>query len=263
MVLFIQSNAFGQFMPAIWEPDFGTDLNLSDDSTSSVPFGTFSFPFAGIIYTGTDILDVSSNGFVSLGGSNGNDCCNGNVGAFLNDTFPRLSPLWGDIDPANTITDGVFVNTFNDDGDAADDRLVVTWDAQHWGSGEDVLFQLQLRESGVITFGYNGISDLDRDTLIGVGTGGGAPDPSEIDLTGSATLVGVNSYEFFELDFTDPNASFDLDFSNVVFSPIPATGQFVVTQVPGVIPEPTSFAVIALTSFASWTRRRRRGVVLG
>jgi len=258
--LFSYSDASGQFLPAIWESDFGVDLNLFDDSTSAVNFGTLAFPFAGTTYTGTDILDVSSNGFASIGGTNFNDCCDGDVAEFLNDTFPRLSPLWGDIDPANVETDGVFVNTFNDDADAADDRLVVTWDAQHWGSGEDVLFQLQLFESGVITFGYNGISTLDRDTLIGIGTGGGALDPGEIDLTTGPVLInGNNAYEFFDARFGDP-LEFDLDFSNVVFSPLPSGEQFAVTTLAPiilVIPEPSGFGLLGLGCVASLTRRRR------
>lgn len=255
--LLTYSDASGQFLPAIWESNFGVDLNLSDDSTNSVNFGTFAFPFAGTTYTGTDILDVSSNGFVSIGGSNGNDCCNGDVGEFLTEAFPRLSPLWGDIDPANVASDGVFVNTFNDDADAADDRLTVTWDAQHWGSGEDVLFQLQLFESGVVTFGYNGISPLDRNTLIGIGPAGGTFDPGESDLSSSPFIAGGNTvYEFFDGNLANPT-EFDLDFSNVVFSPIPATGQFVVSQIPGVVPEPSGLGLLALGCLASFNRRRR------
>ena len=253
---FTQSNAVGQ-QPSIWESNFGIDLNLSDDSTASVPFDTFAFPFAGNVFTGSDVLDVSSNGFVSLGGSNGDDCCNGDVQSFLNDMFPRLSPLWGDIDPANVPTDGVFVNSFNDDGDAAIDRLAVTWDAQHWGSGEDVLFQLQMFESGTIVFGYNGISPLDRNTLIGIGTGGGALDPSSSDLSVGPFLgAGDNIYELFPPDSVFDPSEFDLDLTNIVFTPIPGDGGFVVSQI-AAIPEPSSASLIAFACMAMFSRRRR------
>ena len=253
--LLTHSNAVGQ-QPAIWESDFGSDLNLFDDDTASVLFGTFSFPFGGDVFTGADVLDVSSNGFVSLGGSNGNDCCSGDVTQFLNDPFPRISPLWADIHPARVASDGVFANSFNDDGDAADDRIAITWDAQHFGTGEDVLFQVQLFESGVISFGYSGISPLDRNTLIGIGPGGGASDPGLSDLSNGPFLEFSNNiYELFQPDSVVPGG-FDLDGSNVVFTPIPFNGGFVVSQI-GAIPEPSSLSVLAFACLASFSRRRR------
>lgn len=250
--LVMQANVSGQ-TPVIWESNFGEDLNLSDDSTSSVVFDTFAFPFGGRVFSGADVLDVSSNGFVSLGGSNGNACCNGNVTSFLNDAFPRISPLWGDIDPANVASDGVFFNTFNDDADVAADRLAITWDAQHWGSGQDVLFQLQLYETGDIVFGYNGVSPLDRNTLIGVGTAGGISDPGASDLSVGPFLASGNAV--YEL-FASNNGDFDLDFSNTIFSPIPGTGQFVVTQI-AAVPEPSGLGVFAFACLATLARRRR------
>ena len=245
--------------PQIFETNFGTPLNLTDDSTTAVMFGSFVFPFAGSVFTGSDVLDISSNGFLSLGGSNGNDCCNGDLNEFLNDPFARISPLWADIDPANTAMDDVFIGTFNDDTDPEDDRLVVTWDAQHWGSGEDVLFQVQLLDTGVIVFGYNGVSALDRNTLIGITTGGGVADPGASDLsTGPFLDGGAEIYELFAPEtpvISDPR-EFDLDFSNVVFTPVPVFGGFVVSHIEP-IPEPSGLVAVAFALCAITTRRRR------
>ena len=77
----IQSTAvFAQ--PPIWEaqtgatlPDQATLDNVDNGTTLNlITFGSMSFPFAGKTYTGNDILNISSNGFISLGGDNGDGC---------------------------------------------------------------------------------------------------------------------------------------------------------------------------------------------
>ena len=54
----------------------------------------------------------------------------------------------------------MYINRFNDDADAAIDRIVITFAtslAQCVNSDCSVLVQVQLLENGTIIFGYNGI----------------------------------------------------------------------------------------------------------
>ena len=71
-------------VPAIWEAQLGATVTnaaivpaLDDqddlDTGTDLSFGTLSFPFAGTTYTDIDVLNISSNGFISLGASNGSD----------------------------------------------------------------------------------------------------------------------------------------------------------------------------------------------
>ena len=73
----------------------GTGLNFSDDddSDNDITFGTFSFPFAGTTYTGNDVFNISSNGFVSLGGDNGSDFTPSST-EFVGNTFANIAPFW-------------------------------------------------------------------------------------------------------------------------------------------------------------------------
>src|SRR5207247_1073800 len=53
--------------PPIWEPNFGPQVLGCDDCTTNIALG-FSFPFRGRTFTSAEL---SSNAFLSLGGSNG------------------------------------------------------------------------------------------------------------------------------------------------------------------------------------------------
>ena len=68
-----------QAVPQIWEANFGANVTSGDDVVANVNFG-FLFPFLGNNYGSGE---VSSNGFLSLGGTNGNGCCDANVALFL------------------------------------------------------------------------------------------------------------------------------------------------------------------------------------
>ena len=84
--------------PPVWESQNGATLpgqalDNVNDGIVNLTFGSMSFPFEGKTYTGADILNISSNGFISLGGDNGNGCCDGDPTALVQGAFPRIAPL--------------------------------------------------------------------------------------------------------------------------------------------------------------------------
>jgi hypothetical protein len=215
--------------PAIWEDALGSTilsnghLDNDNNNTADISFGSFSFPFAGRTYTGSDILSISSNGFISMGGDNDSDCCNGDPAKLVGDAFARIAPFWTDLDPS--LGGDVFINTFNDHAGPAIDRIVITWAVGlHACSGSacHVLVQLQLLNDGTIIMGYNGIvltSSVNTDVLIGMSPGGGVADPSSTGLSAAIPFDSGSASTIYQLF---PNANppvVDLDNSNIVFIP--------------------------------------------
>lgn len=229
--------------PPIWEAQLGATLpgqalDNVGDGTASFAFGTMSFPFNGITYTDADILNISSNGFISLGGDNGDGCCDGNPADLVGDQFPRIAPYWIDLDPGNQGGD-IYYNTFNDDNDPEIDRIVITFSTGFNECSDlvSVCFvhaQVQLLEDGSIIFGYNGIGitvSLTADLLVGISPGGGTADPGSIDLI-AASKVPFDSgnestiYELFSPAFP---GSEDLKDLNFIFTPN-GIGGFIVSE---------------------------------
>ncbi|HUK56500.1 MAG TPA: hypothetical protein VLY20_07565, partial [Nitrospiria bacterium] len=214
--------------PAIWEASLGSTilsgghLDNDDNNTADITFGTFSFPFGGTTYTGSDILSISSNGFVSLGGDNGADCCNGSPTLLVNDAFARIAPFWTDLDPSHG--GDVFINTFSDGGGPVD-RIVITWAVGlHACSGPacHVLVQLQLLSDGTIIMGYNGIvltSSVNTDVLIGVSPGGGVADPGSTDLSASIPFGSGSQSTVYERFINANPPPVDVDSTNIIFIP--------------------------------------------
>ena len=221
--------------PTVWESQTGATLpgqaldNVDNGTTlNQIKFGSMSFPFEGKTYTGNDTLNISSNGFISLGGDNGPGCvnldCSGKSQQLLDFSNPTIAPLWTDLNPDGFAGGGdIFINTFNDDNDPAIDRIVITIAtgfADCANSACSTLAQVQLLEDGTIIFGYNGIkqtTDQTADILIGLSPGNGAADPGN---TVFSTTVPFDSgmeptiYQLFS-----PPQDFDLDDTNLVFTP--------------------------------------------
>ena len=193
--------------PPIWEPNFGPQVLGCDDCTTNIALG-FSFPFRGRTFTSAEL---SSNAFLSLGGSNGQGCCNpflrGFNSGFL-DGAARISVLWDDPDPR--FGNGVRFNTFAG-------RAVVTWDhvPEFFGRGNNT-YQIQLLSDGRVIFGYMSASQVTHSVLVGVTPGGGVSDPGSVNFSSaipfSTGAVGT-VYELFS-----PN-TFDLTGTNLVFTP--------------------------------------------
>jgi hypothetical protein len=215
--------------PAIWEAALGSTiqsnghLDNDDNHTADITFGTFSFPFGGRTYTGSDTLSISSNGFISLGGDNGDDCCNGDPAILVGDAFARIAPLWMNLDPGKG--GDVYINTFNDHDGSAIDRIVITWAVgvhDCTSPACHVLVQLQLLSDGTIIMGYNGMvftSSVGNDVLIGVSPGGVVPDPGSTDLSASIPFdSGTQSTVYERFPGSNP-PPVDVDNTNIVFTP--------------------------------------------
>lgn len=220
----------GLAQPAIYESDFGAGLGLSDDSVSNQTFDTynFSFPFGGQVFTGTDAFSVSSNGFVSIGGDNGNDCCQGVPGDLVGETFGRIAVFWADLSPSSAPDSDVFINAFNDDADPENDRLVITWDTILFDNSAPIEAQVQLYDDGRIVMGYNGfdLAGFDDDTVVGVSPGGGVTDPGSTDLNAVPQFSTGAEPTVYELWAGAP-PPIDIDQTNIVFTPNAAGGYIV------------------------------------
>jgi hypothetical protein len=251
------ATTLAQAAPLLWESSFGSDLGLTDDSTALWSFGTMSFSFAGTTYTGASVLAVSSNGFISLGGDNDDDCCSGNAGELTGDVFARIAPLWADVDPSTS--GAVYLNSFNDDVDAAIDRIVVTWDTVLYDNGLPVTFQLQLLENGTIIFGYDGLDlagGFDDDTLIGLSPAGGVADPGSTDLSSGTPFSTGAEPTIYEL-FTGSPPAIDIDQSNLVFTPN-GQGGWIVNAELNAVPEAGALGLLGLGLAGLGIAARRR-----
>jgi uncharacterized repeat protein (TIGR01451 family) len=237
--------------PPIWEPNFGATIPAitdDDDVATDIPMGTFAFPFYGVTHTGAETFGVSSNGLVVIGGPG--DTSNGPNGNDARVGPGKVAALWADLNPddQNGAADppdfgSVYQNTFNDDGDAAIDRVVFTWDAPFFGCEDSPtcreLAQVQLLESGRIIFGYNGVLTNQAFDQYGQGQNGlmplvakggfvnpvppapAAPPATGIGYSEAVPFTGNDLiFEFF----SGRALHFDLDQSNLIFDPVGATG---------------------------------------
>ena len=153
---------------------------------------------------------------------------------------PAILPCNGDLN--NETVGNIHFKT-----DATND--VITWVGT--GTYENdtlafITFQLTLASDGTITFGYDGINgdlvdDLDEGIVVGVSTGldGTPPVSSDLSAPMNADVTAATTYEIwcydenmivdgtcFAQDGSRPdNYDFDLDQTNVIFTPN-ATGGF-------------------------------------
>ena len=228
--------------PAIWESDFGSDLSDvtgEDDSSERVTL-SFDFSYGGNVYN--DIY-MGSNGSVGLG-SQGEADTYPSGDEFIDTTAAMIAPFWSDMD---LDTEGTAY--FNDFGD----RAVFTWDSI--GTYEDEessnTFQLQIFADGKIIFGYNGIENntdsfFDTDIHIGLTEGNLDSFPDEVDYSAGAFSTGASVLEIFGYNDGD----FDLDGTNIIFTP-DGTGGYSVT-----VPTPGAMSLLAVGGLVA-TRPRR------
>ena len=243
-------------VPAIWEPSFGATVGSGDDSIFAVAFG-FAFPFVGSSHAGGE---VSTNGFLSLGGSNGSGCCDGNVGGLLSGAA-RIAPAW--YDQVHT----VFLNT------SVAGRAVITWQGVEFSNSLPVLYQAQLFSDGRIIFGYDTLPPLENtghrhDAVTGVSLGSGSPNPGEIDYTTALPFDSGTSNTVYEFFARGPNGAtggnpdtFDLAQRNICFSPNNTRG-WSVNNCAETVPEPGSlplaFAALTLVAGLGAAAKRAR-----
>jgi hypothetical protein len=221
--------------PPVWDAQYGQRLDLSDDSTFDTTFGAwnFTFPFDGTTYAGSSVLSISSNGFVSIGGANGDGCCNGDPGALVGDSFGRIAAFWTDLRPNGT--GDVYLKAVHNPNGAELDRLVVTWDTVYYETNRPVAAQLELRSDGSFTMGWQ-CSYLDgmfRDILVGTSPGNGASDPGSTDFSSAiprTTRSQPTAYEYFSSSDETVAPAFDLAGTNLVFTPNASGGWLVTTS---------------------------------
>lgn len=198
--------------PAIWETTLGkeiTQLTGTDDTEQAVTL-SFDFPFKGAKYR---TLYVNTNGEIHVNGEAITSCCP-DAEDLLEAEGPIIAPFWGDLSLMEK--GNVYAKDFGN-------RAVITW----WKSGsyEDgtapFTFQAQLLNDGRIIFGYNGISNLTTklasDLVIGVSAGSG-PLPPARDLS-IAPFDASTQPIVYEALPEGSAATFDLDSTNVVFTP--------------------------------------------
>jgi hypothetical protein len=232
------AGAAGAATSPVFETNYGTVLVSADDSTAS---GTLPFAFTlfGQSYTG---FEVSTNGFVSFGGGNGNGCCSGDVGGLLSGAA-RIAPEWFDIvGPAYLNTDQA-------------NRAVFTWVGGEYAAGGSYAAQAQLFADGRIIFGYSSDSvPAAHVTLAGISAGGGVADPGATDLSGGPyTVDGPRAiYQQFAAN------SFDLNGANVYFTPDARGGYTVSTSAVGGVPEPATWAMMLAGFFGAGSILRSR-----
>ena len=265
-------------LPPIWEPNFGselTDLTGEDDEQTEVSLG-FLFPYAGTDYAN---LFVGINGALQLGSLGTDNDIDYDMWAyleeFIDDAAPVISPFNTDLD---LITTGkIFFNDFGD-------RAVFTWDEVGTFENETALnsFQVQLFDDGKIIFGYNGIlddpgedllDDLDEGIVVGISLSDNRRDIFPDDFMADAPFTGettiyqlwcydeVDSCEYSDTGDMRPgplNTAFNLDMTNLVFTP-DGDANFTVTKEVRQVPEPTStlsFLALGTLGAASTLKRK-------
>ncbi len=216
--------ATAQADPIVWRPIFGTPLNLGSNATYTTTFGALglSFPFNGKTYSNTDILSIASNGFVSLGGNNGDGSGTISGSELVNSPYPRIAALWTSLNTASA-GGNVYLNVFNDANPSLT-RVAVTWQAPFTSNGMTATVQLALQRNGAIVMAYNGLpqSGASGPALIGLSSGLGSSNPGsqDLSLTTPFTITQPTVYETFDL----ASNPVDLDQKNLVFVPNGTSG---------------------------------------
>lgn len=144
-------------------------LDNTDDSAVAISLGANTFNFYGTSYTGSNQLYVSSNGFITFGGSAVTNSAL-NTDLTTQPTYPTIAPLWDDYvtnqSPSGSTNDSVLYLF-----DTPNNRLIIEWSSVRfygYSSSETVTFQaiLQLNTGtapGIITFNY---VDLAANTIV-------------------------------------------------------------------------------------------------
>jgi hypothetical protein len=258
--------------PVIWETDFGdeiADLSGEDDEQAEVSL-SFQFNFFGQEY---EDFWVGTNGGVQAdddgAGAGADDDIDYDIwddmGEFLDDESPIFMPFSTDLDLSSTGS-----IHFNDFGD----RAVFTWNEV--GTYEEdehlVSFQMQLLSDGSIIFAYNGLLDnddedllesLNEGILVGISASDDPDDPFTSDLNGGDFLAGTTVFELWCYDEVDScdgfdgpmNTAFDLDQSNIIFTP-EGDGFRVSSLVAQAVPEPSTLITMLLGLVALVSRKK-------
>lgn len=179
-----------------FERQFGTLLTMLDDSVSPPQTLPFSFPWNGSL---VNVVTICSNGFVWLDGTTTLTDYTPTEAEFLS-LAPRIAPMWVDVNPALAVAGaGVWVNSFAPTATSAG-RFVVTWDrCPYYGTTNSLTMQLQIDDTGTVTFFYDASTYAHTSTGISGMTQGNGAIVNNVDLS----TVPLNSgaaptlYEIF------------------------------------------------------------------
>lgn len=210
----------------IFETNYGVAIVSGDDQVAGGAL-PFAFNFFGQSF---NTFEASTNGFVTLGGSNGTGCCSGDVAGLLSGVA-RIAPEWFDI------VGTAYLNT------ETAGRAVFTFTGGEYSSGGAYAAQAQLFANGTIIFGYDSDSvPASHTTLTGISLGGGVADPGESNLAagGFSTSGALAVYDVAAV------GAFGLNGSNVVFTPDGNGGYSVSTSLGAVVPEPATWAMMLM-----------------
>jgi len=147
----------------------GTDLNLTDDSTSPAQNLGFNFVYNGVTYTS---VSVCSNGYIWFGTTiiAGGDFSP--TEAELLAGAPRLCPLWSDFNPSAAGSGHIYFDN------SIPGVATITWAGVYaYGTTTPVTFQVTLDATNSITIAYGAPAvpgTLNTSIVIGASPGGGA-----------------------------------------------------------------------------------------
>ena len=240
----------------IWAP-VGTALSPANfvdsnasDGLQAVNLGAqYAFPFEGTTYQS---INVTTSGFIWLGGINGSQCCIlGSPSAALNDfenNAARIAPVWADLRP--DLGGSIDVNQITD---ASGSRTVITYlnvpTSNPANSNATVSFQVQLFTTGEIIFSYEqfaaSVLGSNAAAVIGLTNGVNGPGTMQsVDFTNLTTSGPFSS----PYDYLQASSGFNLSGDSFIFTPFASTDQFLLTSAS---PEPSTLIPIAGAFFFS------------
>ena len=229
-------------VPTVWTANFGSAILSGDDSTTLTALnGTFSL-FGSTYNDGV----ISTNGFITFGGSNGSGCCNGNVNELLSGA-PRIAAEWQDWNPTT-----VYRN------DLTAGQTVFTWVGGEYARGGNMATQLTLFSNGNFIMGFDGPSiPVAHNTLTGVSPGGGSADPGATNFSAISGQLstGTTAYQQF------CQGTFNLNQSNLYFTAGSDGFSISTSGLAGGVPEPATWAMLILGfGVVGGAMRRRHSV---
>ncbi len=218
--------------PPVWESQTGATLpgqaldNVNDDIVN-LTFGSMSFPFAGKTYTGNDILNISSNGFISLAVTTA-PAASTDAPVIRTPSCMAPSRVSRRSGPTSIPMALPVAVTFSSTPSTTTTTPPSTASSSPSPAGFSdcannacsALVQVQLLEDGTIIFGYNGIVQTvsqTSDILIGLSPGNGATDPGNTVFSTDVPFDSAMEPTIYQL-FSPPQ-DFDLDDTNLVFTP--------------------------------------------
>lgn len=219
---------------------FGTDLNLSDDSTAQGLSLGFSFTYAGVTYT--DIC-VCSNGYIWFGPTSlaGGDYTP--TEAELLAGAPRLCPLWTDFNPS--AGGGVYFDN------SAPGVATITWaQVPEFGGTNVVDLQVVLDAANNIriTYGANAAvgGTLGAAVIIGASPGGGSPSNQ---VSFAVRPVAFPSNNIYQVIPTNGTAPIPYSGFQMQWTPTPPAGYAVADNTCNLnspLPGPAAFQVVGM-----------------